>query len=195
MIGEGEPARSGWVVPAVIAVAAVLILGGTGVIIGLLAFGDDPQQKAGPTPTAPTPTTEPTEPTTRDTTPAPPPGPTTPSVGTMPPIVTGPDQSGLHQSCDQGFALTSATGFGTHSGRGSPATSCVLANSVLTSYWAEYGNASPLPRAVSAPGAVDCSTVPGGLCDGANFLMHCQQLAGDGWITCTGGNNARVYLW
>jgi serine/threonine-protein kinase len=66
---------------------------------------------------------------------------------------------------------------------------------VLTTYWAEYGNASPLPRAVSAPGAVDCKSVPGALCNGSNFLMHCQQYPGDGWITCIGGNSARVYLW
>jgi serine/threonine-protein kinase len=66
---------------------------------------------------------------------------------------------------------------------------------VPTSYWAEYGNASPLPRAVSAPGAVDCKTVPGALCNGSNFLMHCQQQPGDSWITCVGGSSARVYLW
>jgi hypothetical protein len=101
----------------------------------------------------------------------------------------------MHQSCDQGFTLPTATGFGTHAGRGTPETSCLFANSVLTSYWAEYGDASPLPRAVSAPGAVDCKSVPGALCNGSNFLMHCQQLPGDGWITCIGGSGARVYLW
>jgi serine/threonine-protein kinase len=101
----------------------------------------------------------------------------------------------MHQSCDQGFTLPNATGYGTHAGRGTPETSCLFANSVLTSYWAEYGNASPLPRAVSAPGAVDCKSVPGALCNGSNFLMHCQQYPGDGWITCIGGSSARVYLW
>jgi hypothetical protein len=91
--------------------------------------------------------------------------------------------------------LPNATGFGTHAGRGTPETSCLFANSVLTSYWAEYGNASPLPRAVSAPGAVDCKAVAGALCNGSNFLMHCQQYPGDSWITCVGGSSARVYLW
>jgi serine/threonine kinase PknH len=91
--------------------------------------------------------------------------------------------------------LPTATGFGTHAGRGTPETSCYFANSVLTSYWAEYGNASPLPRAVSAPGAVDCTSVPAARCNGSNFLMECQQYSGDGFITCNGGNNARVYLW
>ena len=107
--------------------------------------------------------------------------------------MTGPDQSSLHQSCDQGFSLPIGNGFGTHAGRGTPETSCLFANSVLTVYWAEYGNASPLPRAVSAPGAVDCKAVPGALCNGSNFLMHCQQHPGDSWITCIGGQQrARV---
>jgi serine/threonine-protein kinase len=157
--------RRGWVMPTVIAVAAVAILGGIGVVIGLLASRDSGQ--AGPE-----------EPT-----------------AALPPVVTGPDLSVRHQSCDQGFSLPTATGFGTHAGRGTPETSCLFAETVLTSYWAAYGNASPLPRAVSAPGAVDCQTVPGALCNGANFLMHCQNEPGDSWITCVGGNNARVYLW
>ncbi len=156
--------RRRWVLPAVIAVAA-LILGGVGVVIGLHVHG---------------PTGQP---------------PTPPARAAAPPLVTGPDLSTLHQSCDQGFTLPTATGFGTHAGRGTPETSCLFANSVLTTYWAEYGNASPLPRAVSAPGAVDCKAVPGALCNGSNFLMHCQQLPGDSWITCIGGSGARVYLW
>jgi serine/threonine kinase PknH len=111
------------------------------------------------------------------------------------PIVVGPDQSKLHQSCDQGFALPTGEGFGTHAGRGTPETSCFFTDSVLRAYWQQYGNASPLPRSVSAPGAVDCATVPGAACDGSNFLMQCQQYTGDDWITCTGGQSARVYLW
>ncbi|OBG19265.1 serine/threonine-protein kinase [Mycobacterium sp. 852002-51057_SCH5723018] len=157
--------RRGWVLPTVIAVAAALILAGIGVVIGMLVHK---------------PAEQPQVPAAR---------------AALPPLVTGPDQSILHQSCDQGFTLPTATGFGTHAGRGTPETSCLFANSVLTSYWAEYGNASPLPRAVSAPGAVDCKAVPGALCNGSNFLMHCQQLPGDSWITCTGGSGARVYLW
>ncbi|RDH80495.1 serine/threonine protein kinase [Mycolicibacterium moriokaense] len=111
------------------------------------------------------------------------------------PTVTGPDQSTLHQTCDQGFALPSRDGFGTRAGRGTPETSCFFTDSVLRAYWDQYGNASPLPRSVSAPGAVDCATVPGADCDGSDFLMKCQQYTGDNWITCTGGQSARVYLW
>jgi serine/threonine kinase PknH len=111
------------------------------------------------------------------------------------PVVTGVDQSKLHQSCDQGFAMPLRDGFGTHAGRGTPETSCFFTDSVLRAYWDQYGNASPLPRDVSAPGAVDCADVPGAECDGSNFLMHCQQYTGDAWITCTGGQSARVFLW
>jgi serine/threonine-protein kinase len=161
----GSGSRRRWMLPLVIAVAAALVLGGIGVVIGLLAdgkFGGGADQ--------------------------------TQSSGT-PPVLTGPDNSVRHQTCDQGFTLPNATGFGTHAGRGTAETSCLFTQSVLTSYWGAYGNASPLPRAVSAPGAVDCKSVPGALCDGSNFLMHCQKEPGDSWITCIGGNNARVYLW
>jgi serine/threonine-protein kinase len=162
---ESGERRRRWVLPTVIVAAAALILGGIGVVVGLLIHGRTGQQ------------------------------PTPPARAAPPPLVTGPDLSSLHQSCDQGFTLPTATGYGSHAGRGTPETSCLFANSVLTSYWAEYGNASPLPRAVSAPGAVDCKAVPGALCNGSNFLMHCQQYPGDGWITCIGGSSARVYLW
>ncbi|OBK33527.1 serine/threonine protein kinase [Mycobacterium sp. 1245111.1] len=167
LVPGGEPGqrRRGWVLPTVIAVAAALILGGIGVVIGLLASGKSGRPA----------TTEP--------------------ISALPPLVTGPDLSSLHQSCDRGFSMPTTTGFGSRGGRGTPETSCLFAKSVLNSYWAEYGNASPLPRAVSAPGAVDCASVPGALCNGSNFLMHCQQTPGDSWITCIGGNNARVYLW
>ena len=154
----------GFVLPTVIAVAAALILAGIGVVIGLLAHKPTGQQQPPPARAA------------------------------LPPLVTGPDHSSLHQACDEGFSLPTATGFGTHAGRGTPETSCLFANSVLTSYWAEYGNASPLPRAVSAPGAVDCKAVPGALCNGSNFLTNCQQSPGDSSITCIKKISVRRYL-
>lgn len=156
--------RRGWLLPTAIAVAAALILGLIGVVIGLLVHAGksaEPNQAGSGTP----------------------------------PVVTGPDNSVRHQSCDQGFSLPNASGFGTQAGRGTPETSCLFTESVLKSYLAQYGNASPNPRAVSAPGAVACTSVSGALCDGANFLMHCQTEPGDSWITCIGGNNARVYIW
>jgi serine/threonine-protein kinase len=159
---RGKPARA-WVLPTVIAVAAALILGGIGVVIGLLTHRD--------------------------------PGPAVGPVAKTAEVVPGPDRSSLHQSCDQGYTLPNVSGFGSHAGRGTAETTCLFTKSVLTSYWAEYGNASGLPRTVSAPGAVDCRNVPGAFCNGSNFVVQCQQYPGDNWITCTGGNNARVYLW
>ncbi|OBK17190.1 serine/threonine-protein kinase [Mycobacterium asiaticum] len=187
-----KPARS-WLIPTIVAVAAVLLLAAIGTMAGLLANSDSPQ----PTPTsAAEPPTIP--PYTGDPSSVPQqPIPSRPA-NVMPPLVTGPDQSTSHQSCDQGFQLENGTGFGSHGGRGSPQTSCYFANTVLRTYWNTYGNASNGMRTVSAPGAVDCLTVPGADCDPkntANFLMQC---AGDGanpWIRCTGGKDAVVYLW
>lgn len=71
---------------------------------------------------------------------------------------------------DHGFTLPARDGFGTHAGRGTPETSCFFTDSVLRAYWAQFGN-------------------------GSDFLMKCQQYTGDEWITCTGGQSARVYLW
>ena len=105
-------------------------------------------------------------------TPVPPP----PGGGT-PPLVMGADNSLSHENCDAGWSLTTASGWGTHSGRGSAETSCYFARSVLSSYWNEYGNASRTPRTVSAPGAVNCQTVAGASCDGPNFGI----CASGGW--------------
>lgn len=180
-----------WLVPVTLAVAGAVALAAIGVIFGLLAKPDPaPTQQASTPPTsysgAPTQSSVPQEPI-----------PSRPANAT-PPLLTGPDQSTTHQSCDQGFQHPSATGFGSHGGRGSPQTSCYFANTVLRTYWNTYGNATSGARTVSAPGAVDCFTVAGANCDPrntANFLMQC---AGDGanpWIRCTGGKDAVVYLW
>ncbi len=183
----------GWVLPTVIAAAAALLLGGIGVVIGLLAHGNTGQAAApsAATPVAPQTVSQSVAPQS----PSPPQTTVLPAPAALPPMVTGPDESSLHQSCDAGFALAGAAGFGTHAGRGTSQTSCLFADNVLTSYWSAYGNASPQLRTVSAPGAVDCRSVPGANCNGANFVVTCQQYAGESWITCTGGNEARVYLW
>jgi serine/threonine-protein kinase len=195
-VASGEaPAKSErrWLVPVVLVVAGALLLGAIGVIIGLLGKSNSP-----PTPTAQSATVPTTIPPYTGDTSIPqesiPPRP----ANVTPPLVTGPDQSTTHQSCDQGFQLSTATGYGSHGGRGSPQTSCYFANTVLRTYWNTYGNATNGSRTVSAPGAVDCFTVAGASCDPrntANFLMQC---AGDGpnpWIRCTGGKDAVVYLW
>jgi predicted Ser/Thr protein kinase len=159
--------RRRWLLPTAIAVVAAAILGGIGVVIGMLADG----QFGG----AANPNDQPRS--------------------AAPPLLTGPDNSIRHQSCDQGFTLPNATGFGTHAGRGTPETSCLFTESVLKSYWGAYGNASPLPRAVSAPGAVDCRSVPGGVMRRLQLPHALSERARQQRITCIGGNNARVYLW
>jgi serine/threonine-protein kinase len=185
--------RSGqWVLPTVIAVVAVLLLGGIGVVIGLLA---KPTPNPGPSPTsaAPERTTE------KTTSPSSPSAPSTPPPATaMPPLVMGPDNSASHESCDQGESLPNQSGWGSRSGRGTPETSCYFASSVLRSYWAQFGRPTRDLRTVSAPGAVACDTVAGARCDPANtanFLMDCAAYGSDNWVTCTGGSNARVYLY
>lgn len=92
--------------------------------------------------------------------------------------------------------LVNMTGFGTHSQRGTPETSCLFAKNVLLAYWDQYGNASRQPRSVSAPGAVGCPSVGrGAACDGDDFVMQCAAYGSDSWITCRGGIDAVVYLY
>jgi serine/threonine-protein kinase len=181
-------------VPTVIAVSAALVLGAIGIIIGLLAKLNSPA----PTSAPPTPTTFP-GPTASENQSSQPSSVSTPPTASMPPpLVTGPDQSGSHASCDQGYQLPNAAGFGTQAGRGSPETSCYFAHSVLVAYWNTYGNASTASRTISAPGYVACATVPGAKCDPKNTNNFLMQCAGDGsnpWIKCTGGKDAIVYLW
>ncbi|MCV7229075.1 serine/threonine-protein kinase [Mycolicibacterium komossense] len=181
-----------WLIPVVIAVAAALLLGGIGVVIGLLAQ----QKSAPPTSTGPAgvSTVALPAPTNRTEPPSPPPAPV-PQSAVRPPLVLGRDSSESHESCDDGFSLRNAAGFGSHAGRGTAETSCFFAGSVLSSYWNQYGGASRDARTVSAPGKVDCRSVGGAQCDGPNFVMQCAAYGSDGWITCTGGRNAKVYLY
>ena len=118
------------------------------------------------------------------------------STHPLPPLVRGPDDSNLHESCDEGYSQPGVTGWASHAGRGTEGTSCYFAQSVLNAYWAA-GPPSHDPRTISARGSVDCNPDLAS-CDPttkANFLLQC---AGDGsnpWIKCTGGENAVVYLW
>jgi hypothetical protein len=178
-----------WLMPAVIIVAAALLLGGIGVVIGLLSR----QNSAPPTNTSsPNGYTIPTQ--TSSYQPESPPSPPNPPA--LPPPVAGPDNSASHESCDDGYSLPNVTGFGTHSQRGTPGTSCFFTKSVLFAYWNRYGNASRAQRSVSAAGMVACPSVGGSaVCDGNNFVMQCAAYGSDSWITCRGGNDAVVYLY
>lgn len=204
--------RRQWVLPTVIATAAALLLGGIGIVIGLLAAQSSKQPSlplpitahripaptnypTGTSPAAPTTTPPPSQPEPPPSAPpAPPPPAPAPQQAALPPLVHGPDPTRRHESCD-GYALTDINGWGSHSGRGTPETSCFFARSVLAHYWDEYGNASRQLRTISAPGSVSCTKVAGAQCEGSNFRMECVAYPRDNWITCTGGNNARVYLY
>lgn len=192
-------ARARWVVPVVIAAVGALLLGGIGIVIGMLAGRDNtsPQPAAVSAVAAPTAPQLPGGqiPPPPSGQPAPPvPAPSLPTGGGTPPLMIGADNSAAHDRCDDGWSLTGVSGWGTHSGRGSEETSCYFARSVLSSYWNQYGNASRDARTVFAPGAVNCGSVDGATCNGPNFVLRCQTYGADNWITCTGGNNARVYL-
>ena len=178
---------SRWLLPVFITVAA-LVLGGMGVVIGLLV-----KQKSEPV-SSPSSTMAagPLSTTVQSATPTS--SGTASSIGSTapPPLVQGADASG--QTCDGGFSLPNATGWATRSGRGSPQTSCYFAHSVLTSYWSQYHNASRDERQVDAPGQVDCTSTHG-RCNGSDFVMDCAALGSESWITCTGGDQAKVYLY
>jgi len=197
--GERPRDRPRWVVPTVIAVSAALVVGAIGVVIGLLAkLHSTPASSPAQVTPMTFPSAAPSVSTSRPVSTMPMPSRPAPAPAALPPLVTGPDQSVSHTSCDPGYRLTNRDGFGTHAGRGSPETSCYFANTVLVSYWNAYGNASTAPRTVSAPGAVDCVTVPGARCDSrkpANFLMQCSGDGSNPWIKCVGGKDAVVYLW
>lgn len=191
--------RARWVVPAVVAAVGALLLGGIGIVIGMLVGSTNtPAQPAvaSTVSAVAAPTVAPL-PAGQAQVPLPPGQPVPaplPTGGGTPPLVTGADNSMSHDVCDVGWSLTRVNGWGTHSGRGSEDTSCYFTRSVLTSYWNQYGNASRDHRTVFAPGAVDCRTVDGASCNGPNFVLQCEAIGVDSWITCTGGSNARVYL-
>ncbi|WP_041301383.1 serine/threonine-protein kinase [Mycolicibacterium rhodesiae] len=184
-----------WLMPVIAAVVAVLVLGGIGITIGMLSNDDstptptepdtpDAQRPGtntdtkGPTSDAPTPTQDPL------------------AVGSPPPPpLVGNDTSANPQSCTGDYSFDGRNDVGTHARRGSADTSCLFTESVLNSYWQKYGDATRDLRKVSAPGAVDCRSIPGIPCDGPNFVMECQARPGNAYITCTGGRDAVVYLY
>jgi serine/threonine kinase PknH len=201
---DGARRRAAWVMPTVI-VATVAMLGVVGVLIGLVlsrSGTDDTPAQGDATMPSGTLTKASTQPAggtggaaTDAPTVPPPPGSVPLNQGAPPPMITGPDTSAGHENCDAGFHVNAA-GPGTQARRGTPDTSCFFAQSVLSSYWNQYGNATRDQRTVFAPGAVDCRTVEGGSgCRGSDFVITCVARPGDAFITCEGGRNARVYIY
>jgi serine/threonine kinase PknH len=191
------PAARKWLVPSIIAVVAVLVLGGIGITIGMMTNDDKPTASEPDTPDPQRPGADTDTNGPGPTSDAPAPAQIPLSFGSPPPPpLIGKDTSANPQSCTGDYALPRRNDAGTHARRGSADTSCLFTESVLNSYWQTYGDASRERRQVSAPGAVDCRTVGGGIpCDGANFLMDCQARPGNAYITCTGGRDAVVYLY
>ncbi len=189
---QGSGNRPGWVVPAVIAAAAALVLGGIGVVIGLLAKPDSSQSadtRPGdgyrvPTPDDQVPSRQ--VPTTSAM-------PVTPVA--LPPPALGADQSDNREVCDQDYSRPGATGFGSHSRRGSAKTSCAFTRNVLNAYWEQYGRPNRESRTVTASGAVPCTSTGSTDCDGDKFRMRCEPDGSGDWVTCTGGDYAVVYLY
>lgn len=116
----------------------------------------------------------------------------TPTATAKPPVIVGADPR--NENCADGIQLPGTSGWASRAGRGSAETSCFFARSVLEAYWAEYPSPSTESRTVQAAGSVPCTTTEGE-CAGDKFVMHCAVRGRDGWITCTGGKNARVYLY
>jgi serine/threonine kinase PknH len=172
-------------------------LGGIGITIGMMTNDDKPTASEPDTPDPQRPGADTDTNGPGPTSDAPAPAQIPLSFGSPPPPpLIGKDTSANPQSCTGDYALPRRNDAGTHARRGSADTSCLFTESVLNSYWQTYGDASRERRQVSAPGAVDCRTVGGGIpCDGANFLMDCQARPGNAYITCTGGRDAVVYLY
>ncbi|WP_156744461.1 hypothetical protein [Mycobacterium sp. E740] len=82
-------------------------------------------------------------------------------------------------------------------GPGSNKTSCMFAWNVGQAYWASNPSLDTVQHVV-ARGAVGCLEVqqssPGVVCQGNDFVMQCARHGSDRWITCIGGNEAKVYI-
>jgi serine/threonine protein kinase len=128
--------------------------------------------------------------------------PTAPSASTnpvaelVPPpdLLQSPDLTG-DSSCIGGKSIPNHPGG--RAGPGSNKTSCTFALNVGQAYWAS--NPSPsVGQTVIAQGAVGCldvqASAPNVQCQGNAFVMTCAEYGSDRWITCTGGNQAKVYI-
>lgn len=128
---------------------------------------------------APSSTSQPTR-TTASRTSGPPPG-----------LIRTPDA--YQEQCSDGVSMSGEGGWAARGGRGTTETSCYFAYSVLRAYWDRYPTPSRDLRRVIAEGRVACDP-SAAQCAGEDYVMQCEAIGADSWITCTGGRNARVYL-
>ena len=118
---------------------------------------------------------------------------TTKAASVRPPdLVQTPDA--YRELCGNGLGLAGRRGWAAQGGRGSTETSCYFTYSVLKAYWDRYPTPSTERRQVIAEGKVPCNPSTA-QCSGSDYVMTCQAVGADPWITCTGGRNARVYIY
>jgi serine/threonine protein kinase len=182
--GQGRP----WLLPAVFAVLAVALIGV--IVVAFVVLGGRGSESD--TSSQPTPSNAQRSPTSGVTTSrsAPAPTPTTSRTLALPPIFSG---SGVNNEVCAPYSRPGATGFGSHSARGSALTSCKFTQTVLDAYWDQYGPPTTARRQVRASGTVSCPSTGSTNCAGNDFLLDCQPESD--WITCTGGRDARIYIY
>jgi eukaryotic-like serine/threonine-protein kinase len=130
---------------------------------------------------------------------------TTPSVTfSVPPyLLSGADLNGDSRCAGGGYFLANnfRVGPAASSGTG-PYTSCGFAiavgESYVTSRPGDYRYAIRISAASPSAGCLQVSANNPNAniqCNGNQFVMECQMVGSDQWITCRGGNNAIVYIY
>lgn len=172
-------------------IAAVAI--SIGALSAIIVSSDESDSARTPSTDIPTyPTVPPAEERTVSDQTTPNPTATSPVSIRPPDLVQTPDT--YQERCGDGYSLSGEGGWATQAGRGSTETSCYFAYSVLKAYWERYPTPSRERRQVIAEGKVDCNPT-NAQCAGDKYVMDCQAIGRDPWITCTGGRNARVYVY
>ncbi|WP_148684878.1 hypothetical protein [Mycolicibacterium tusciae] len=115
--------------------------------------------------------------------------PETPKSSMPPRLVVAPDSYG--ETCGDGFHVTGRSGWATNAGRGSVETSCSFALSVL------FASVPHTQHRTSDGDGVGKGSMSQywGRCVGYAFVMDCAAIGNEPWITCTGGRNARAYIY
>ena len=190
-----SPQKSSSSTPAIVAVGAAVVVAII-VLAIVMATKHDDNTSASRT-YAPTYTTTyeatPSYDTTYETAPS---APTSTVTAMVPPpdLLQSADLTG-DSSCVGGKPISNHPGGRT--GPGTRRTSCTFATNVSQAYWASNPSPNVIQRVI-AQGAVGCLEVRNGApnveCQGNAFVMTCAMYGSDRWITCTGGNEAKVYI-
>jgi serine/threonine protein kinase, bacterial len=180
-----------------VAAAAALVLIAVGVTIAVIGTGGERTSRA---PSAPATgyASNDTEAASDEPSTADRPGWTTPTsssspVSIRPPgLVQTPDT--YQEQCGNGIPMPGKSGWAAHGGRGTEATTCYFVYSVLKAYWDRYPTPARDRRQVIAQGRVACDPT-NAQCSGDDYVIDCQAIGAEPWITCAGGHDARVYVY